>query len=65
MNTLRLTRIRVGGKPRWGWTFCRDGEPQYKSAGFFVTRSKALEHFRESVKHCSSLITWDVEEVEI
>jgi hypothetical protein len=65
MNTLKLTRVRVGGKLRWGWIFCRDGKAQYGSAGFFVTRLKALEHFRESVKHCSSLLTWNLEETDI
>jgi len=45
MNTLKLTRLRVGGKLRWGWIFLRDGKPQYGSAGFFTSRAKALIHF--------------------
>lgn len=45
MNTLKLTRLRVAGKLRWGWIFCRDGKPQYQSAGFFTSRSKVLCHF--------------------
>jgi hypothetical protein len=45
MNTLKLTRLRVGGKLRWGWIFLRDGKPQYGSAGFFTSKAKAEEHF--------------------
>jgi len=47
MNTLKLTRLRVGGKLRWGWIFLRDGKPQYGSAGFFTSKAKAESHFWE------------------